>query len=147
MALLDDWRNGADLAAGVMNDYKRVRNSNRGYKRLSPRDTRQIHLLSLQRMQNFFEQHDPAKTIVLTHHAPSILSLPLSRRADPISCAYASHLDDFILRQQPHLWVHGHIHHSNDYYIGRTRVLANPQGYPDEPNPDFNPVMMVEVPD
>jgi hypothetical protein len=27
------------------------------------------------------------------------------------------------------LWLHGHVHHSCDYRIGATRVLANPRGY------------------
>lgn len=147
MALIDDWQTGAAWASGAMNDYKRVRNSARGYKRLSPRDTRQIHLLSIQRMQEFFESHDPSRTIVVTHHAPSILSLPLRRREEPISCAYATQLDEFILRYQPPLWIHGHIHHSNDYCIGTTRVIANPQAYPDDPNPTFNPRLIVELPD
>jgi hypothetical protein len=147
MGLIQDWQSGAALAAGVMNDYKRIRNSNRGYKRLSPRDTRQIHLLSVQRMQEFFECHDPAQTIVVTHHAPSIRSLPHNRGHEPISCAYASHLDEFILRHQPPLWIHGHIHHSNDYCIGATRVIANPQAYPDQPNPTFDPHLIIELPD
>ena len=147
MALIEDWQSGAALAAGVMNDYKRVRNSARGYKRPSPRETRQIHLLSIQRMGEFFQSHDPARTVVVTHHAPSLLSLPLRRREEPISCAYASRLDDFTLRHQPPLWNHGHIHHSNDYCIGATRVVANPQAYPDDPNPSFDPRLIIELPD
>ena len=31
------------------------------------------------------------------------------------------------------LWVHGHIHYCCDYTLGKTRVLANPRGYPTEP--------------
>jgi hypothetical protein len=147
MALMEDWPSGAALAAELMNDYKRIRNSSRGYKRLTPQDTRLRHLGSLQRMQDFFGSHDPAETIVVTHHAPSMLSLPLHRRGERISCGYASHLDDFILRHQPALWVHGHIHHSNDYCIGATRIVANPQSYPDDLNPEFDPQLILELPD
>jgi hypothetical protein len=145
LALQGDWQNGAAVAGECMNDYKRIRNSSRGYRHLFPQDTRAIHLQSVMRMNAFFEEHDPAKTIVVTHHAPSALSLPEDRRDKTLSCAYASHLDDFILRHQPPLWIHGHIHHSNDYLIGKTRIISNPQGYPDEANPDFQSGLCVEL--
>ncbi len=145
MALQGDWQSGAALAAECMNDYKRIRNSERGYRKLRPADTRSIHLRSIERMAAFFAGHDPSRTIVVTHHAPSALSLSEDRRDKTISCAYASHLDAFITEHQPHLWIHGHIHHSNDYHIGKTRVIANPQGYPEEPNPGFVADWVVEV--
>ena len=145
MALTGQWQIGCGVAADAMNDYKRIRNSASGYKRLNPRDTRAIHLLSVTSMRRFFENHDPAKSIIVTHHAPSILSLPERRRGERISCAYASHLDDFILEYQPRLWIHGHIHHNNDYLIGATRIVANPQAYPDEPNANFNPELVIEL--
>jgi hypothetical protein len=145
MAIMEDWQSRVALAEGAMNDYKRIRNSNRGYKRLSPKDTRSIHLRSLVRIEQFFANHDPARTIVVTHHAPSGQSLPPESRSDPLNCAYASDLEEFILRHQPPLWIHGHIHHSSDYHIGKTRVLANPQGYPQEPNPHFNPLLIIDL--
>jgi hypothetical protein len=146
LALQGDWRNGESVAGECMNDYKRVRNSARGYRHLSAQDTRMLHLQSVMRMNSFFEEHDPARTIVVTHHAPSALSLSPDHRDKSLSCAYASNLDEFILSHQPPLWVHGHIHHSNDYFIGSTRVISNPQGYPDEPNPDFQPLRCIDVP-
>lgn len=145
MALIGPWQEGAALAAEQMNDYKRVRNSQKGYRKLVPADTRGAHLASVAKLEAFFETHDPRRTVVVTHHAPSALSLPERRRAELISCAYASHLDDLIRRHQPMLWVHGHIHHSSDYWIGRARVVANPQGYPETVNPGFQPWMMVNL--
>lgn len=145
LSLHGDWREGQVITGSGMNDYKRIRNSARGYKRLSPQDTRLIHMRSLMEMAAFFADHDPARTIVVTHHAPSIRSLPHDRRDDPMSCAYASCLDEFILTHQPHLWVHGHIHNSNDYHIGQTRIISNPMGYPDGPNPDFQPLLRIDI--
>ena len=147
MALHGPWQNGAALAAEVMNDYRRIRNSSRGFKRLTPADTRQIHLTSRLRIEQFLASGNPERTIIVTHHAPSALSLPPHRRSQEISCAYASHMDELILRHQPALWIHGHIHHSSDYQIGNTRVIANPQAYPDEPSESFNPELIIEVPD
>ncbi|MCD6050366.1 MAG: phosphatase [Verrucomicrobia bacterium] len=145
MALMGDWKVGVEEASLTMNDYKRVRNSAQNYKRLSPRDTRLIHQVSLESMRQFFTAHDANRSVIVTHHAPSILSLPEKRRMELISCAYASHLDAFILEHQPLLWVHGHIHHSNDYLIGNTRVLANPRAYPDKPNPNFKSDLVVQL--
>jgi Calcineurin-like phosphoesterase len=147
MALMGDWKDGVEVASKAMNDYRSIRNSNRNYKRLTPTDTRLIHLNSLQRMERFFESHDPSRTIIVTHHAPSALSLASHRQNDPVSCAYASHLDDFILRHQPPLWVHGHIHRSNDYHIGKTRIISNPQAYPMDLNEDFDAQFVLELPD
>jgi predicted phosphohydrolase len=137
LALHGSWEEGAIEAGAWMNDYKRIRNSAQGYRKLYPRDTRAIHQLSLQKLERFLTTHDPAHSIVVTHHAPSKRSLPERKRANPISCAYASNLDEFIETHQPHLWIHGHIHESVDYHIGKTRIVSNPQGYPDDPNPGF----------
>ncbi len=43
------------------------------------------------------------------------------------------------------LWVHGHIHKQSDYKIKDTRIICNPRGYPDEPNPHFDPSLVVEI--
>jgi len=137
MALHGDWMACALEAGLTMNDYKRIRNSDRDFRRLSPQTTRHAHLASLQAMREFFAGHEAERTIVVTHHAPSVLSLPVDQRAELVSCAYASRLDDFIEEHHPRLWIHGHIHHSHDYRIGRTRVISNPRGYPDDPNEDF----------
>ncbi|TDU72855.1 putative phosphohydrolase [Prosthecobacter fusiformis] len=145
LALHGEWSEGANEAGDRMNDYKRIRTSSQGYRKLLPRDTRAIHLESVQRLSEFLSTHDPQRTIIVTHHAPSARSLPESRRAELISSAYASHLDGFIENHQPYLWIHGHIHHSQDYCIGTTRVIANPQGYPNYPNIDFLPRLVVEI--
>ena len=145
LELVSDWQTGASYAGECMNDYKRIRNSSKGYRKLAPFHTRSIHLNSVVLLKKFLDEHDPAKTIVVTHHAPSKLSLPGRRREQNISCAYASNLDDLIQKYQPHLWIHGHIHHNVDYKIGNTRVLSNPQGYPDEQNPEFVKDLVVEL--
>ena len=32
-------------------------------------------------------------------------------------------------RGKPALWLHGHVHNSNDYMVGGTRVVSNPKGH------------------
>lgn len=75
-----------------------------------------------------------AKTnVVVTHHAPSLQSIPIRYREDPVSSAYASDLEAFIRTHQPQLWIHGHVHEPKQYTIGETKVICNPHGYIDEP--------------
>lgn len=44
----------------------------------------------------------------------------------------------------PTLWVHGHVHHRNDYMVGDTRVVSNARGYPGEET-GFDPCFTVEI--
>lgn len=142
----EDWTQAALVAGEQMNDYKRIRNSRRQYRKLRPQDTRDFHHESLREMETFFSAHDPRRTIIMTHHAPSLLSLPEARRTQGISAAYASRLDDFILKHQPVLWVHGHIHHPVDYTLGQTRIVSNPQGYPGGEDRGFRPALTLDLP-
>lgn len=132
------------LEALQMNDYKRIRRSP-DYRKLRPIDTRALHHASVRQIEQFLKSGDPRRSVIITHHAPTILSLPEHRRKEIISCAYASHLDALIELHEPLLWIHGHIHHSQDYRLARTRILSNPRAYIDDPNPNFNPSLIVDL--
>jgi len=85
------------------------------------------------------------KDIVITHHGPSFAGVaPMFRNSNINGCFFCD-LDKFILDRQPILWIHGHTHIPVDLKIGRTRVLANPRGYPDEKNSEFCPNLVLEV--
>jgi Icc-related predicted phosphoesterase len=147
LELQGPWQEAVDVVGPMMNDYKRITHSKDGeYRKLRPADTRRVHLESMVAMQQFFQEQDSRRSVVVTHHAPSPRSLPERRRPMPLSAAYASDLEEFILAHQPQLWLHGHVHHSNDYMIGATRVISNPRGYPGEQNPGFDPALIIEVP-
>ena len=139
MELLGDSHVASIAAADAMNDYRLIRHS-KTYRRLSPKDTRMYHFRSVRKLTEFLKAGEPERSIVVTHHAPSIQSIVDRYRTDPVSAAFASNMDDFILEHQPRLWIHGHIHESFDYEIGKTRVVCNPRGYaPIEINKGFRP--------
>lgn len=71
--------------------------------------------------------HD-GPTLVVSHHAPSALSIPPQFVGNPLSPAFASNLDELVA--QADYWLHGHVHDALDYRIGRARVLANPAAIP-----------------
>ena len=90
------------------------------------------------------------KVVVVTHHAPSEKSVPSIRRNDKVTPAFASNLEDFILRHPNiKLWCHGHIHTASDYNIGGCRVICNPRGYAkyneDAEHTGFNENLIVEI--
>lgn len=141
----------------VMRDYKRIRmgDINRDgivgnpYKRtIRPDDTVNWHHKSLNFIVDSIIAANEAgrKAVVVTHHAPSYASLHPQYVGDDMNCAYVSPLDQMILELKPAYWIHGHIHHTNDYNIGETNVLANPRGYvPDYLNHEFDPSWTIDL--
>jgi Icc-related predicted phosphoesterase len=71
------------------------------------------------------------KFVVVTHHAPSPLSIAEFYKNDRLmNGAFHSDLTDFILdRPQIALWCHGHMHNNSNYWVGESRVVCNPRGY------------------
>jgi predicted phosphodiesterase len=134
------------LAREQMNDYRRVRLSTHQFRKLRPADTAGFHYKSRNWLRREFSDDASCnKPVIVSHHAPSIVSLPLDRRVDELCPAYASHLDNLVGESGAALWAHGHIHSSSDYTIGTTRVVCNPRGYPDCPNEQFDPGLIVEI--
>lgn len=155
-----------ESAAVNMTDYNAIFVSRRGHAQaepgfttrhegdlLTPRRTLAMHQESLA----FLEQElvQPAegvgatvglwrKTVVVTHHAPSALSLADREAVSPLDAAFASDLDYLVVKAD--IWIHGHTHVAVDYRVNAGRVLSNPRGYVGhEAVDDFNPTLVVEV--
>lgn len=116
----------ARAAERCINDYACIYYRGR---RLTPNDTFEFHMNDLEWLTEKLNEKFDGKTVVVTHHLPSALSVADNYANDIVTAAFASRLDDLISSTQPDLWVHGHTHHSCDYQIGRTRVVCNPKGY------------------
>ena len=128
----------------VMTDYRVIRVSPT-YRRLRTRDTAALHRRSATWLAETARQHRGEKIVVITHHAPSIASLPEDFRGNPVSAAYASNRDELVEQCGAELWIHGHLHSQSDYSIGDTRVVCNPRGYPDQRNPRFVPDLVIDI--
>jgi Icc-related predicted phosphoesterase len=120
-----------------MTDYRRIR-IEPSYRKLRPSDTRAFHFESKKWIGERLQALKGQKTVVVTHHGVSRQSVPKIYINDPTQPAYTSELTEFILENQPNLWIHGHTHQAFDYKIGNTRVLTNPKGYPHEKSHGFN---------
>ena len=115
----------------MMSDFKIIRNDSKGFRRLSAMDTVDRHMQTKNYIQTVLRQNPDTPTVVVTHHAPSTLSVhPRYEHDDLMNGAYRSDLSELILdHPQIRLWTHGHTHEDFDYQIGPTRVVCNPRGY------------------
>ena len=88
-----------------------------------------IHHESLRWLSESLDKSTAPVNIVVTHHAPSIRSVPVHYQSHIITAAYASDLSKFIISHQPNYWFHGHLRNSASYQLSDCRVLCNPKGY------------------
>lgn len=126
-AEVEMWR-----ASELMRDYKKIKWSKIPYSKFKPIHAFRAHMETRRFIEAELKRSSGRKTVVVTHHAPSIRSIPIEDRHDPVTAAYASDLEQSILTGRPTVWVHGHVHKRSDYAIGATRIVCNPLGYPGE---------------
>lgn len=127
-----------------MNDYRKIRVTPSYYK-LRSLDVAIINQISVRWLEKELKARQDENNIVITHHAPSLKSIPEEYQNDIISSAYASNLDDLIEKYQPSYWIHGHIHESVNYKIGDCSVVSNPRGYKSELNENFDSNFIIEL--
>jgi predicted phosphodiesterase len=132
------------VAEGIMSDFSIVR-FNPENRLLGARDTVRLHMESRTWLQAMLAKCDPARTVVVTHHAPSARSEAPYHANSPLKPAFGSDLDWLIEQSRVPLWIHGHTHYNVDYNVGTTRVLTNQRGYPDELCKGFDPSMVIEL--
>jgi predicted phosphodiesterase len=115
-----------------LNDYHIIAYDSDRTRIISPVDTTKIHETSLLVMAESF---DPSlKNVVVTHHMPSFSAVDPAYKNSYINAGFTSDLDDFILKHKPDVWIFGHTHTKYNGYVGMTRLLCNPFGYPHERN-------------
>lgn len=149
-----EWH-GQNAALKNMNDFRYIRS--RDYeRRLLPWMLAEIHQQHRVAIEDTLATPHDGPTVVVTHHAPSPKSLRDGRVTEPLDAAYASDLEEMIMRHQPEMWIHGHVHTRHDYMIGGTRIVCNPRGYrhaahrrmrrpPDVEVKEFDERLVVEV--
>lgn len=129
-----------------MNDYRVIKKDKKTC--LKPDDTVIKNLESRQFLQNTVADNKGKKIFIMTHHAPSRKSIDDRYTNQYLNAAYSNDLESFIIdNPEIKFWIHGHTHHSFDYYISQCRVICNPLGYfnTSDMNSEFNSKKMVEI--
>ena len=134
----------------MMNDFRIIKNDDKGYTNLKPADTVVRHRETLEYIKHVVTEHKDKRCVVVGHHSPSRLSTHEQYRNEHLmNGAYHSDLSEFILNHpQIKLWTHGHTHHPFDYMIGETRIVCNPRGYESDgycEDSGWNPDIVIEV--
>lgn len=120
-------------ARARMNDYRQIKISRSAElywvksKHLIPDLTSRRHRSSLEWLDSQLDGADPQNTVIISHHAPHLNSIPPEYKEDILSCCYASDLSSYMGKAK--FWIHGHVHDSVDYELHGTRVISNPRGY------------------
>jgi len=119
-------------ARQFMRDYKQIY---AGKELFSPEVSMQIHAAHRQWLKQALitAKELGKKTVVMSHHSISALSVSEKYANLPSNAAFVSDLSGWMHEDwAPMLWVHGHTHEAFDYQIGKTRVIVNPRAYPNE---------------
>lgn len=125
-SLVGDAVTGMVEAEELCPDYSSIRHEGRP---LTPADTVPLHRRAVDYLwRTAAAPYDDGHTVVVTHHAPSLRSVPTGFRDDRIADCFASNLDDLVIDSDAMLWVHAGVYGPVDYMLGDTRVVANPRG-------------------
>lgn len=90
----------------------------------------QLHQTALDFVSTELNTAWQGKTVVVTHHVPTLLHYPNKYKGDKLNQVFAVELRELVEKTQPDYWIYGH-HHSNTpaFNIGSTQMLCNQLGY------------------
>ena len=125
-ALFGDSVTGMVRASEECPDYRHIYNAEGDP--ITPADTIALH----RRAEDYLwkaatDPYDDGHTVIVTHHAPSLRSVPTGFRDDRIAACFASRMDELVIQADAMLWIHGGVYGPVDYTLGNTRVVANPR--------------------
>lgn len=142
----------------MMADHRKIHGRSNPNERFKAADAEAIH----QEHRGWLEDRlkgsgasSPMPTVVVTHHGPHELSIHPRFEGNPCNPGFISKMGPLL--EHADLWIHGHVHDSFDYRVGRCRVVTNPGGYAaglqraktlediSWENPAFDPFKVVEV--
>ena len=115
-------------AWNAMNDYSQIIMPN-GYN-LTPHNTIKMHEEFKEKLVAWLEKNSDKKRVIISHHAPT--KNPNTKYGNSKLQAAFNSLDmiEIIEKYQPVLWIYGHTHECDDQQIGKTRIISNQLGYP-----------------
>lgn len=99
-------------------------------KPLLAQDFNRLHDTDLSFLKNAVKKNSDHKTIVMTHHVPTLRNYPPKYKESILNDAFVTDLTDFISANNVPYWIYGHHHYNTpDFKIGKTTLLTNQLGY------------------
>jgi predicted phosphodiesterase len=126
-----------------LNDFRKIKE---GGSVFSAKRSLELHQQSLAWLTSRLEAPFSGKTVVVTHHLPSMASVSSRFKTSLLTACFASELSHLFGKME--LWIHGHTHNSCDYLINGTRVVCNPRGYVTRnhiENTQFDSDLVIEI--
>lgn len=110
-----------------VNDFHLIK---RNGNKFTPAQFNQLHETDVAFLKNAITKSVSEKTIVMTHHVPTLMNYPDQYKGSNINEAFAVELHDLIYKSNTPYWIYGH-HHCNtpEFKIGKTNMLTNQLGY------------------
>ena len=115
-------------------DYRKIRSGPAHMpweRKLAPCDVTFLHYNSKKKIEELSAYHKDQglKVLVVSHHAPSSMSIDPRYTDCDLNPAYYSDLSALLCNETIDHWMHGHMHHFCDYMAHTCRVTCNPRGY------------------
>lgn len=131
-----------DAASHYMNDHLYIKSGLNG--NFTPEHALTQHKKAREFLSDELSKSFSGKTVVITHHAPSLKCVHPNFGINPTAGAFMSDCDELI--GQADLWLFGHTHANVDLHVGKCRLISNQFGYPNEriPRP-FRNDLVIEV--
>jgi len=128
----------------LVNDYRVIRSGPSG-QTLTARETLEYHQASREWLEARLAEPHEGPTVVITHHAPVIVTMPREAVFRALGGAFASDLTELMGGERVALWIYGHTHRQADFGVRGARLVSNPRGYPHELVEGFAGACVVEV--
>jgi hypothetical protein len=115
----------AEALGKTLNDFRRIKFAEKPFDAVQ---FSQLHQNSKTWLEQALAQPFSGKTVVVTHHAPSLWSWNDTAYALK-KLAYCNDMKPLLHEYEIAAWFHGHVHCQIDYRIAGARILCNPRGY------------------
>jgi len=110
-----------------MSDYHVIQDNGEG---LHPQKISQLFDENIAFITSELKRLKNEKTVVVTHHVPTLINYPPQFIGDKLSEGFVTELSEMIEELKPNAWIYGHSHDSQqEFQIGETVMLNNALGY------------------
>lgn len=114
----------------------------------TPEESKMLFEDSKAKIKEVLEQSNPDRCVVITHFPPAKQLLHPRFPPDKVSSYFTADCLDLIEKYQPAYWFYGHNHWSAKTNMGKTQLVSNQFGYPNEHSKmgfDFDPDFIVAL--